>query len=122
MDRLLAVFFAAVVASCSAPRATDPNALALTSGSDLYSVCTHEGERAESAVVMDWACLSYIASAVDSYSAVFCPAPANSTRGQARDIVMKYLRDHPQSRNGSTIGVVWLALSEAWPCQFDKPA
>ena len=99
-----------VLASCSATPGTDPNALALKTGNDLLAVCS------DSATGMKMACVAYIASGVDSYSVTLCPPPAGSTRGQASDLVVQYLRDHPQERSGSAIGEVWQALSQAWPC------
>jgi Rap1a immunity proteins len=106
---------ALVLVSCSAPPPADTNALALKTGNDLLAVCS------DSATGMKMACVGYIASAVDSYSATFCPLPATSTRGQARDLVVQYLRDHPEERNGRAIGEVWQALSTAWPCQKQEP-
>ena len=116
MGRLLGAL-AVVLASCSTPPSTtDPKALALKTGSDLLAVCSHQGERGEEATGMEMVCLGYIASAVDSYSMSFCEPPETSTRGQARDLVVQYLRDHPQAGKGLAIGEAWQALSQAWPC------
>jgi hypothetical protein len=120
MGRLLGAL-AAVLASCSAPPpTTDPNALALKTGSDLLAVCSHQGERGEEAVGMEMVCLGYIASAVDSYSVAFCEPPETSTTGQARDPVVQYLRDHPEAGKGLAIGEAWQALSQAWPCSTPR--
>ena len=127
MGRWMVVLLA-VLASCSAAPATEPNApalntdaLALKTGRDLLSVCSHQNERGEAATGMEIACVAYIASAVDSYSVNFCPPPETSTRGQARDLVVEYLRHHPQERNEMAIGQVWLALSQVWPCPKQQP-
>ena len=112
---LVGVIAAVTLVSCSASPATDPNALALKTGNDLLAVCS------DSATGMKMACVAYIASAVDGYSASFCPLPETSTRGQARDLVVQYLRDHPLERNGRAIGAVWQALSTAWPCPQPEP-
>jgi len=102
----------------SSPGLADPlDALALKSGNDLYSVCGYQNERSELATGMEMACIAYIASAADSYSVTFCPPPDSSTRGQARDVVVKYLKEHPKDRQNPAIHEAWLALSAAWPCK-----
>jgi Ssp1 endopeptidase immunity protein Rap1a len=42
--------------------------------------------------------------------------PANASVEQARDIVVKHLRDDPEGRHKAAPIVVWLALHDAWPC------
>ena len=111
----LAGVLTVVLASCSAAPPIDPNALALRTANDLLAVCS------DSATAMKMACVAYIASGVDSYSVTLCPPPAGSTRGQARDLVVQYLRDHPEERQGQAIGEVWQALSQAWSCQKQQP-
>ena len=102
----------------SPPALADPlDALALKSGNDLYSVCGYQNERSELATGMEMACIAYIASAADSYSVTFCSPPDSSTRGQARDVVVKYLKAHPKDRQNPAIHEAWLALSAAWPCK-----
>ena len=102
----------------SSPAFADPlDALALKSGNDLYAVCGYQNERSELATGMEMACIAYIASAADSYSVTFCTPPDSSTRGQARDIVVKYIKDHPKDRQNPAIHEAWLALSAAWPCK-----
>jgi Rap1a immunity proteins len=120
MARWLCVL-AVVLMSCSTSPPADTNALALKTGGDLLAVCSHQGERGEAATGMEMACIAYIASAVDSYSVTFCSPPETSTRGQARDLVVQYLRDHPQERSGRAIGEVWQALSREWPCPKPQP-
>jgi hypothetical protein len=39
------------------------------------------------------------------------------TRGQLRDIAMKYLRDHPQELHFSAHSEIGVALMKAFPCK-----
>ena len=43
--------------------------------------------------------------------------PKDTTRVRARDVVVKYLREHPNDRHDLAIRQTWLALAEAWPCK-----
>ena len=42
--------------------------------------------------------------------------PEAATVGQVRDVVVAYLKAHPESRHGESIGLIVNALLEAWPC------
>lgn len=46
----------------------------------------------------------------------FC-LPPNSTRGQTKDVVVKYLQDNPKYRNGPASYLILKAIKEAWPCK-----
>lgn len=39
------------------------------------------------------------------------------TVGQIRDIVLKYLREHPESRNEGAAGIAFVALADVFPCR-----
>lgn len=43
--------------------------------------------------------------------------PAGVTAGQGRDIIVRYLESHPERRHISGATQVYIALSEAFPCQ-----
>jgi hypothetical protein len=43
-------------------------------------------------------------------------ADKNVTRGQAADVVIRFLRDHPEVRNRSAPSLARSALKEAFPC------
>lgn len=45
----------------------------------------------------------------------FC-IPAEVTNQQIRDVVVNYLRDHPETRQYSSASEVVVALGKAWPC------
>ena len=87
--------------------------LSLKTGDDLYAVCSR-GERSEMATGARFA---YIAAAVDCYIVTLCRVPKDTTRVWARDVVVKYLREHPKDRRDLAIRQTWLALAEEWPCK-----
>ncbi len=43
--------------------------------------------------------------------------PAHSTRGQAEDVVKRYLDQHPEKRHYVAADLVAMALAEAFPCK-----
>jgi hypothetical protein len=44
-------------------------------------------------------------------------ADRNVTRGQAADVVIRFLRDHPEVRNKTASSLARAALKEAFPCK-----
>lgn len=67
-------------------------------------------------------CLVYILGALDGASSatqltapVFC-APNGITGGQAKDIVVKWLLEHPSRREMPSAWFITAALADAWPC------
>jgi Rap1a immunity proteins len=46
----------------------------------------------------------------------WCP-PENNTLGQALDVVLKHLREYPESRNQKAAWITVKALGIAWPCE-----
>lgn len=45
----------------------------------------------------------------------FC-LPTNSTRGQVKDVVVKYLQDNPKYRDAPASYLILKAIKQAWPC------
>jgi hypothetical protein len=43
--------------------------------------------------------------------------PPDVIAGQAKDVVCKYLEDHPENRHYSAANIVLTAAYFAWPCQ-----
>ena len=68
----------------------------------------------------DGYCSGYVSALADVYveTRLICPTPG-VTYGQYIDIVIKYLVDHPESRNQEADGLLLLAFQGAFPC---KPA
>jgi len=44
--------------------------------------------------------------------------PASSQAGQLKDIVVKYLRDHPETRHFEAYALVYVALGQAFNCKL----
>ena len=112
----IGVLAAGLALAASAALADSEDGLSFKTGNDLLSVCS-QGDRSEIATGMAMACLAYIAAAVDCYTVTLCRVPKDTTRRKARDVVVKYLRDHPKDRHDLAIRQTWLALAEAWPCK-----
>ncbi len=75
-------------------------------------------------------CLAYIAGAADMignfqlfksdgnkplFTTRIC-IPVKATRGQLTDVVIKYMKDHPESRTDSASLIVMRALVQVWKC------
>jgi hypothetical protein len=63
-------------------------------------------------------CLAYITGVSDAVriAGSFCP-PDNATYGQSKDVVIKYLRDHPEERHYAAAFLVGYALGSVFPCK-----
>jgi hypothetical protein len=87
-------------------------------GNDLYAVCI--ATQSEEAFNTKWGeCLGYIIGIADAH--IFA-APRNCpnsqvTRGQARDVVIRYLQLNPGIRHLSAETLASAALAQAFPCQ-----
>ena len=70
----------------------------------------------------DMKCTAYIVGAYDAADAVRSArntercGPDGLTAGQLRDVVVKYMRDNPETRNLSGGKLVILAIMTAWQC------
>ena len=84
------------------------------SGNELYSRCIH-GPSTPQYV----ACLAYVEGTVDALSVdkTICLPESHVTTGQVKDIIVNYLRDHPQNRHNSASLLAAIALNEAFPCK-----
>jgi len=86
-------------------------------GNDIYPLCVSPdtGDKR--------ACLHYILGVSDSFVEIaraadvpgLCYGP-HVTAGQIFDIVVKYLREHPKTRDASAASLISLSLMEAFPC------
>lgn len=83
------------------------------SGNELLVFCTD----AEVPV-----CLGYIAGVADLLNdGLILPTwkqciPENANLGQIKDVVVRYLTDHPQDRHYSAWSLVVMGIFEAFPC------
>jgi hypothetical protein len=70
-------------------------------------------------------CLSYVDGVFETMSLVdnlhleprgFCAPEQPVQRKKLVQIVTKYIADHPETSNERTVALVWVALSQAFPC------
>lgn len=87
-------------------------------GDALYRECTGEPDARSR-------CLGYVAGVADMLAAAVARGdvtiacvPADVTADQARDVVVSFLRDNPQSRHRSAVSVIELALADTFPCRW----
>ena len=84
----------------------------LKTGNDLYQDCSSGMETPIST------CLGYLMGVYDSLSALnlACP-PADVSSTQLKDIVMDYLRSHPETRHESGAIQAGLAVEQTFRCK-----
>lgn len=94
-------------------------------GNTLLEHCTEVGQTAPYGQI---ACNNYIGGIIEGYSAALkshkapperfdFEAPANMATQQAIDIVVKYLRDHPERRHLLASALIVIAMHEAFPAK-----
>ena len=83
------------------------------SGNDLYAKCT----AAEGSLERVY-CIGIMAGLADAFETggTTC-LPKNASVGQVMDVVVIYLRDHPQSRHFTMASEAARALNSAFPCK-----
>jgi hypothetical protein len=83
---------------------------ALETGNMFYADCSTSMGRTE--------CISYVMGVTDALSLVGAVCtPEHSTVRQAIDVVVKYLRAHPEQRSLPAATQIRGALQEAFPCK-----
>jgi hypothetical protein len=84
-------------------------------GNDLYEQC--QGSHPHQSGM----CTGYIIAATEGSTSEgnACVPTGEGTiyASQATDIVIRYLRDHPERRHAPAYSLVGTALSEVWPCR-----
>jgi len=83
------------------------------SGNELYQNCT-----AASGSLQAIFCVGYVTAVSDSLISqrLMC-APEGAQVGQAMDVIVDYLRAHPEQRQRSGYSLAELALVGAFPCK-----
>jgi Ssp1 endopeptidase immunity protein Rap1a len=78
------------------------------SGNDLYNICNAQSV----------ACAGYVAGMADAFSrdGTLCLPQKRVTTRQLADLVMAYLRDHPETRSFSAASLGHAAFNLAFPC------
>lgn len=87
------------------------------SGNQLHDTCA-SGTAVDKAL-----CLSYVMGVLDGSRFLDQPlkTPVGATGGQVRDVVAKYLDDHPALRDQPARTLVKSAIVDAWPKLQPKP-
>jgi len=99
------------VLSCfSAYARADEPIRAFWDGNTLYASCITRGNAAS--------CDGYIAGVADTLemTRTIC-IPPRVTSGQLVDVVIKFLKDNPESRHYAGASEATIALGRAFPCQ-----
>lgn len=92
-----------------------PAHAAFYTGNQLYASCT------SSSTSERLICTAYILGSVDmGQGAGFC-APAELNGKQAEDLVVRYLRDNPQSRHLGADLIIFALFKGMWPCPERGP-
>lgn len=88
------------------------------SGNKLYDSCISKNAH------LNGYCLGYIIGNIDarnSIQSILGPGlqcvPPGVTQGQVHDIVVKFLKDHPEARHYTGASEVGRAIREAFPCK-----
>ena len=114
----LAFFGTAMVLVSAQPAA--PASGVYMKGHALYEMCIENDNTL--------ACTAYVAGVMDFLSAAgktdilneqfqpVCVPQSGVTLGQLQDIVIKYLREHPEERHEPGVFLVVGAIREAFPC------
>lgn len=98
---------------------TSPARATFTDGNDLLTSCSAD---------LYVECLGYVAGIADAMeTAQSCNngslagwqacVPIGVRKSQAKDVVIRFLREHPQDRHYPASGLVAQALQEAFPCR-----
>jgi hypothetical protein len=114
---------ACVVLALASTVSPMPARAGFKTGNDLLREC-EAGEGRGSSMLMWGTCAGYVIGAADAigfWTAVengeSC-IPASSQAGQLKDIVVKYLRDHPETRHFEAYALVYVALGQAFNCKL----
>jgi hypothetical protein len=91
---------------------------AFRSGNELYEQCVAQ-ERSTQAGY----CMGYVAGLADAFvwDGTLCALRGGVTEGQVDDVVVNYLRAHPEEHHYSAASIAQRALILAFPCNSDGP-
>jgi len=100
---------------CSTSAFAQDKVMSHTSGNELFDRC-NDGTTGQ--IAGELSCLAWVAGASDvlSFMRIICP-PEDVTVGRMRDVLMRFLRDHPQDRHMAASYVAGVALWGAFPCK-----
>jgi hypothetical protein len=85
-------------------------------GNDLYRLCASVGDFHKGM------CLGFIEGVADTMTSIRTGQgqrsciPREVEADQMREVVVKYLTEHPEDRNYSAASNALVAIAKAWPC------
>ena len=90
-------------------------AMALMTGNDLWEPC-------QQATGNGSLCLAYVAGIAEALEleGKICLSHRNVTYDQVTDIVVKYLRDHPEERHYDAARLFGSVLKNTFPCKWGE--
>lgn len=118
MHRNLKLAVVAIFGAASFGLAATPAHAEWMSGNELHDMCS------ASSAVDRALCLTYVMGVLDGVQYLESPprTPKGATGGQVRDVVTKYMVDHPESRDLPARTIVRSSVIDAWPALQPKPA
>jgi Rap1a immunity proteins len=84
-------------------------------GIDLYKLCQTNASDCDS--VSDAALVGMLFRESGRKEKRYCPPPGVLEGAQARLVIEKYMRDHPERLHESARDVIWTAMETAFPCR-----
>jgi Rap1a immunity proteins len=114
--RLLLVAFLILASATTATAVTQGN-IYFQSGNDLLQKCADPSPHEVGGVYEDIRCMDIVAAYADSFTmaAMLCK-PKIATLRQVADVVVNYLREHPEKRHFTAVSLALTALTAAFPC------
>jgi hypothetical protein len=118
MIRLATACLLALSLAMPAPALAKAGTLSVWDGNELLDACSRTD-------YLRFLCMGYVTGVRDGGELHFGPdvtwrkfcSPSNVLNGQLVDVVVTYLRAHPDRRQVSAQTIVLLAFNEAWPCR-----
>jgi hypothetical protein len=111
------VLLALVLCLLGSAAHADEQSRAFYTGNDLWETCNREDKAASGF------CQGYAAAIVDSLSSVaqlngtcFADVPDPVSVDQVKDVIIKRLRDFPESRHYTAFSIATAAIQAVWPC------
>jgi hypothetical protein len=108
----------ALVAGLLWPMSAFSQGQGFLTGNDLYAACNAPEGSSDRHY-----CTGIVTGPTDAFlrDGTMCP-PGNATVVQIEDVIVKYLRDHPEKRHYTMASEAALALKQAFPCANDNAA
>ena len=103
----------ALIVPASAFSQDDGTTTSFKNGTQLYQACTAASDSEKLSF-----CIGYVMGVSDSLQSLHLTcSPKEATGKQVTDLVVGYLRDHPDARQFVAAQEVTLALVKAFPCK-----